>query len=78
MPVTTPADGQLPCSSYIPSAENKPISKKYESLSINASILSLAVNLDFALCFSIALSPPPRYVFSDLSVNSCNKVLYES
>ena len=63
---TTPPLGQPPCSLYIPSPAKAPISIASSGLSSRKLILSRAVILPLAWCFSIRFSPPPSFTLASL------------
>src|ERR1700749_4724122 len=70
IPHTTPPEGQPPCSAYIPSPANAPISSQGLSLSIKYPIRPRASILPFSCCLAAAFSPPPRYTFFSLVCRS--------
>src|SRR5882762_13967 len=76
MPVTTPPDGQPPCSVYMPSPAKRATSKKFEFLSVRYSILSRAVSFPLSCCSLIFFSPPPSFVFFAFAFNCEQSFLY--
>ena len=69
-PVTTPADGAPPHSSYMPHATNEPISKNSVPGSMSNATRSRAVRRPFLCCDSIAFAPPPCWMISS-SLRTC-------
>src|SRR5271157_2052289 len=69
-PVTTPAEGAPPHSSYIRHATKLPSSKNSVPGSMSSAIRSRAVRRPFLCCAAMAFSPPPCRMISS-SLRTC-------